>query len=555
MLAACGSGGSSHVSSAPRTVTVNWVDTYWSPSGPVQAPEPAWAALNIEALVPQKDGSITLLKASATSAPGVFTIANVPAGNYWLAAGNGGAFWTNTATFDAGSDIAGGQYPSASSQNTISFNYDISGIAPETTEEWIVSYFFPLSLVSQFSLDPGSTSLSDDFALPSSIDWSEVHSEFLMQYELEPLGPLNNYVLGPELTLSNLTLTEGATNSISGTLNPATETSFNLGVSGSQWASVFNNVGPAMATVQNSVLTLTAEPYVVGLNAGPSSVDLPALLLVAPTPGGTALLYESNEIIIDPLVSICEDFTGAPPGSVLVNEPPVLTDQNFGVLQYSDPFDPTWTRALALCQQATVPIPIPNSSETYSFVLEDGASVAPSNSPLAPIALPVENPAINGSSFFTASTADTVTPTLTWTAPTGAAPYGYRIGVYLLITSSGLPAAEPIAIYNTAGTSVTLPPLNGGNTYIFTITTEVDGAANMQTSPYRSALPAGFASVVSAPITISPSAATPQIEGDIEEWRRLVTPKPHFQGQAQEQPRRHVSCSSLAGSQVRAYCE
>jgi hypothetical protein len=78
--------------SQSRTVTVKWVNTYWSPSGRVQVPAPASAALNIEALIPQSDGAILLLKASATSKPGVFTIGNVPVGNFWLAAGGGGAF-------------------------------------------------------------------------------------------------------------------------------------------------------------------------------------------------------------------------------------------------------------------------------------------------------------------------------------------------------------------------------------------------------------------------------------------------------------------------------
>src|SRR5208282_376237 len=121
----------------------------------------------------------------------------------------------------------------------------------------------------------------------------------------------------------------------------------------------------------------------------------------------------------------------------------------------------------------------------------------------------------------TASTADAATPALSWTAPTGAAPYGYRVREFVLTTLNDAPYFQQVGIYSTSATSVTLPPLAGGNTYIFTITTEVDGVANMQTSPYRSALPTGFASVVSAPITISPAAA-PQIDGDIEEWRSLV---------------------------------
>jgi len=553
MLTACGSGSSSPASSPPRTVTVNWVNTYWSPNGQVQVPEPASAALNIEALVPQADGSITLLKGSATSTPGVFIIPNVPAGNYWLAAGGGGAFWTSTSTFDAGTDIAAGQTPLTSTSNTTNFDISVGGIASESTEEWVEFLTDPPFGFVQFGILPDSTSLTGGFGFGGDTDWSQINTGFLMQYELETLGSLNNYVLGPELTLSNLAFTNGATNTISGTLNPATETSLNLSVTGSGWASVFNNVGPAAANVQDSVLTLTAEPYVTGVNAGPYSIILPALSLVAPTPGGLGFFQQGQTEYFDPEAAFCADFTGEPSAYVVPINPPILTDQNFGALQYSDPFDPAWTRALALCQQATIPIPIQNSSDTYSFVLVDGESAAPSNSPLAPLALPVQNPTINGSSILTANTADTNTPALSWTAPTGAAPYGYRVGEFVLTTLNGAPYFQQVGIYSTSATSVTLPPLAGGNTYIFTITTEVDGVANMQTSPYRSALPTGFASVVSAPITIGPAAA-PQINGDIEEWRSLVRPKPDSPANAKTQVPA-VPCTVSGHSLVRAFCE
>ncbi len=551
MLTACGSSSSSSPASPPppRTVTVNWVNTYWSPSGQVQVPALASAALNIEALVPQADGSITLLKGSATSTPGVFVIPNVPAGNYWLAAGNGGAFWTSTSTFDAGTDIAAGQTPLTSTSNTTTFDLSVSGIASETTEEYVEFFTDPPAGDVLFGLPPDYTGLTGGFGAGGYIDWSQINTGFLMQYELEPLGSLNNYVLGPELTLSNLAFTNGATNTISGTLNAAGETSLALSVSGSQWASAFNKVGPAAATVQDSVLTLTAEPYVTGINASPNT----GLSLIARTPGALGILFQNQGVVFDSL-GTCADYTGEPGIDAVAFNPPILTDQNFGTLQYGDPFDSTWTRALALCQQATIPIPLPNSSGIYSFLLVDGESAAPSNSPLAPIALPVQNPMMNGSSFFTANITDAAAPALSWTAPTGAAPYGYLLREFVLTTSNDAPSFQQVGTYSTSATSVTLPPLAGGNTYIFTITTKVDGVANMQTSPYRSALPTGFASVVSAPLTISPAAAAPQIDGDIEEWRSLVRPKPDSHANAKTQAPA-VPCNVSGHSLVRTFCE
>lgn len=107
-------------------------------------------------------------------------------------------------------------------------------------------------------------------------------------------------------------------------------------------------------------------------------------------------------------------------------------------------------------------------------------------------------------------------------------------------------------IYGTSGTSVTLPPLSGGNTYVFTITTEVDGAANMQTGPYRSAMPTGFASVVSAPITVSAPSDATQVHGDMEEWRRVVDPKSN--NQLNRQPAVSSRCS-VGNSPAAAFCD
>ena len=68
-------------------------------------------------------------------------------------------------------------------------------------------------------------------------------------------------------------------------------------------------------------------------------------------------------------------------------------------------------------------------------------------------------------------------------------------------------------------------PLTGGNTYVFSITALVDAGANMETNPNRSALPTGFASVVSAPMTINSGAPAVAIHGDAKVVRRLSEAK------------------------------
>ena len=65
------------------TITVNWVNTYWTADGASQVPEVSSGASNLSAMWTNPDGSITVQKGSWSSA-GVFVIPNVPAGFYWL---------------------------------------------------------------------------------------------------------------------------------------------------------------------------------------------------------------------------------------------------------------------------------------------------------------------------------------------------------------------------------------------------------------------------------------------------------------------------------------
>jgi hypothetical protein len=132
----------------------------------------------------------------------------------------------------------------------------------------------------------------------------------------------------------------------------------------------------------------------------------------------------------------------------------------------------------------------------------------------------VQNPAINGANLFTAATLNTTAISLSWSTPAIGAPYGYKVLAFVQTTRfNGVQTYAAAGTFSTAKTSITLPPLSGGNTYVFAITAAADGTSLMETSPFRSSLPTGFATVVSAPITISSGALTPAIHGD----RRVIT--------------------------------
>jgi hypothetical protein len=507
------SGGTSEQSwmvSPSGTITVNAFTTNWTPTGPVQS----GAALPlVSAIVPNADGSVTILPGSPTG-PGVATIANVPAGYYWLVSFSD-AFWTSSSTVDLGRDVAGSPISNTTLQDT-TFDLNLSGLESVTAPGLITfsnnTWSFPFGL----ALPAGSTNLGASTSSNSTVDWSKISSVFLNQYEPVLLGSLNNVVLGPSAVISNPGFSDGTTNTIAANLQASPQQSIDINIPGSQWASAFNNVGPSVASPVGSDLFIVAEPYVTGRNESPNGL-VSNLLLVAPNATGFsgALVPQSG-----PCLGGASSFSFFQPTS----QAAIFNDQDFGTLQYGDPFPASWTRALAFCQEASVEIPA-GGSVTFPipFNIASGVAVPPSSSPIAPLTGPVQNATINGASLFSAATLNTTVVTLSWVPPAqGLAPYGYEVTV-VGTQSSGMLATA--GFFRTAKTSVTLPPLVPAYTYIFSVTAAVDGTANIETGPYRSSLPAAFSEVVSAPITISSSAQPPKIRGDANTLMRLVQPR------------------------------
>jgi hypothetical protein len=501
------------------TVTINWVNTDWTPAGPVQIP--ASADLVPSALVPQPDGSLVLLTGNLAS-PGIYTILQVPAGYYWLIQGvppgltiPPTGFWTNSSTFDLGRDTAGPQTGTLGSSEDIIFNFDLNGLDPSLTPGVVgfLTHNVPVPPI-YLTATPDQSRLTVTADLDSRIDWTTVNTAFLGQYEPSSLGPFNNLVLGPELTLTNMQLTNGATNPINGTLVASPTASLNLNIPGSQWATLMQNVAPGTATAAGSWLSLAAEPYVTGVNA--------KSLLMAPIVGANLYLVQP-----DPPRGIPFALSPCPSMPFLFGvgiQPSVLADTNFGSLAYGDPYPSDWTRQLAFCQSVTVPIHV--GSQSFPIALNYSVVVDPSKPSLAPLVGTVVNPTINGANLFTTMIVNTSVETLSWSAPTGT-PYGYTVFVFQVIpTQNGLEFSVT-GVYSTAQTSMTLPPLTAGNTYFFLIVTQGDGVANMQTSPYRSQLPTGSATVMSGPITVNSAAAAPQLSGDPNQLKLFL----HADGQ------------------------
>jgi len=207
------------------TITVNWMNTYWGPNGAVQVPALPSAATTLSALWTNADGSISVQKSFATSS-GVFSIPNVPGGNYWMQIGSSD-FWTNTSTFDAGQNYAGPQAPTTSGINDTDFTFNLSGLdsVPEMSG---VNFAVPVyGAPPLFYLidNSNSTSLTESIGVGSDIDWSQIDTAFFTQLVPSPLGTLNNLVAASSLIATNLSLVDGQTNTITETLQPAPQTS------------------------------------------------------------------------------------------------------------------------------------------------------------------------------------------------------------------------------------------------------------------------------------------------------------------------------------------
>lgn len=545
------------------TVHITRVDTEWTATGPVMVPFD-WTRFAGElsqtiALVPQADGSFKTFTGTGNT-DGTFSIPNVPGGYYWLRIFPLNTYWTSTSNFDFGTDTLGSSVISSvpPPPQTTTFDLSVSGLDP-----WQAQDFLNLRLDNGFDLgflgliSPGATSGNVQGMLSTNLDFTTVKSAFVWQTEPLPISSLNANTLGPSAQISNLSLTNGGTNTLSATLTAPPKSTMSLAVQGSDWANLYNNAASVTATPLRTTMSLTAQPYFTGGLIGNSFGFGP------PPPS----LFSANTgvVLLPPLAvipgpeflsgSYCSD--GSTGGvfsfnSVTANSAtetsgpaPIVTNQNFGSFQYGDPFPAQWLRPFFICQQATVTIPDASSSSPIQFLLGNGAITAAPTAPVTPLVSIVQNPMINGQSLFTASTLGAGPITLNWTAPSGAAPNTYEVRLFLKTTLTiPTPPTSPttIVLYLptvrlfTKQTNITLPyTLPPGQNFLVEITALVDGRANFETSPLRSGLPKGGANVISALMTATTTLPTAAHGNGLE-----LKPDPNVAAAANEGPPRRI---------------
>jgi hypothetical protein len=464
------------------TVRISRIDTVWNESGSTNTPFD-WSFLSyyVAALVPQPDGSFKSLSGTAGT-NGTFEIPNVPAGYYWLKLGPRDTYWTSSSTFDMGSDIFLPVASAAPTTSTTYINFNFTSL--EATAAPGLLQFDTLEPAVPFywgSTSAGSTTFFGGVVINGNLDFSAIKNAFVRQYEPTAFGSMNGYVLGPELTLSNLSLTTGGHNTVSGALNPTVPASINLSLKGSAWAPLFDHIAPTAPTTLGGGFYLSVQPYI--------AADGPNVSLSNPID----LIWTKAYIV--------SAFTSP---SCSIN-PPLTTDVEAGTVQYSDPFPTPWRRTFRVCQSASIAVPVPGG-KTQSINLTNSQTTSLPTATVQPLLSPVQNPKINGADLFTAGTINGTAVTLSWDPPAIGSPFGYNVAIMSTTTfPDGTVGYISTTTLGTAKTSMTIPPdlLRSGQTYLFVISSRVDGRANMETSPHRSSLPVANSDVISAPITIS----------------------------------------------------
>jgi len=463
------------------TIRISWVDTLWNENGSSTTKPFDWGPVSsfVAALVPQPDGSFQSFSGNV-GVNGEFDIPNVPAGYYWLRIAPRATYWTSSSTFDMGRDtFAPVTNPTASTSSTTSFSFNFTSLEP-TTSSGVLQLDSPEGALGYAgSTNAGSTTFFGGYSVGSNLNFSVVKNAFVRQYEPIVLGSVDGYVLGPELTLSNLSLTTGAQNTISGALNPTVPASIQLSIAGSEWAHLSDQISPFTPTATAGGFFFSVQPYTVV----DSSYATGPIHLIWTKPSNGPLGFVSGTCSLNP---------------------PFTTDIQAGTVQYSDPFPTDWRRTFSVCQTAAVPVPVPGTTQTQKIILSNNQTTLPLTTTVKPLLSAVLNPKINGADLFTPTTVSSTAVTLSWDPPAIGRPFGYQVAI-MAVTALPLGTVSYISAgtLSTAKTSLTIPPgfLAPGRSYLFVITSLADARANMETSPNRSSLPTANADLISAAIT------------------------------------------------------
>jgi hypothetical protein len=468
------------------TIYGSCIDTYWTVNGAKTPVVNDLTTSTFAALVPQSDGSVLTLPGTGTST-GMFTIPNVPAGYYWLQMNYPGTItwayqnnWTSSSSFDCGADTTG--RPNTT-QVTASLNWNVTGLAPWSEADYdqlggyspnANSWLSPQSYPS----DSSTSLIALDSPEPmTQIDPSQGDITYLIQTQsIQSDGSyvwsaVSTGVVSPSLSVLN----PGDIGNVTATMVP---------MSSSQTMDMNIDFASYVSAETNANSSFTASDF--------EGAVWPQVFV---TDRSTDSKWNQQGASLQSLYFDLWSGSNPLPSGV----------QDFGEVNLGTQFPATWPTVYMSWLDGNTTTQVTGAASPTNIETQIGhlsPTLPTSTQPDKSVMTPIQNPTINGASFYNNINITAPAPlTLSWSAPTGLAPIGYQITLLNIDPSTGYTIGSS-AVFYTAKTSMTVPSqaLPSG-TYILVVEAMADSLANIETAPFHYGLTEAWADAVSGAIT------------------------------------------------------
>lgn len=458
---------------------------------------------------PQPDGSLQVIQGIGF-ADGTFQFPNVPAGNYIF-------------SLDGHPDVVQGIQESSS---TINWDADQNGFPPLDPSQWWpealtinVDGFVPFvqatdefdlfdrdggwSFTSLF-LPDGDTSFT--FAIPELLQNAPSITDRFVAVQTRGVtgtDPFTSHIQGPAqiqqfADINNVpAIKTGTIVDFSGELGITTPGSLDLNIAFSSFANAFATAGPG-PSVPNSFTVLATSM----VKTPKSKLSDPQMNEVTPIFANAFIQGPVNPGDPDPWPKDANGNDTWP------------SDQDFGTLNYNDPYGAAEKTVYIVDAQANFSIPFPGSADPLPWTIDTSYAVTNLSGPVSSFMLPPANAKADGVDFLSGGTIGSATPTLSWDAPAGRPNGPSDVVTYDIFLcepqnsgggkgGGGVACVFDFLVNNVLANSLVVPAgiLQPGHSYIFNV---IAGSVRDYDSvnQQRFSYPVAFSQVTSAAMTV-----------------------------------------------------
>ena len=463
------------------TVSQNWslspagtiagvgVVTYVTDSGTTQRPDDA-TQFTIAAFAPDGRGGFSTLAGSGLP-NGTYTIANVPAGHYWLQNGAHNYIWTSRSAVDTGHDTLGmpdRRYPTLST----TMDLFLTGLNPWQSGDEQQLYVLNTNSWRDFewNLKDGTTDLFQQISWTDPLlDASHGDQMYLTQMVTTPTsaGPSVKVLAKASEPIDDITQPDGTEVEVDAELESVPLDHFIRG----------NVSGSAFAQMESG--------------ANPSAVPDSSYLYFDVHPGGAGYGWIGNTPDL-----IAFDGTDGP----------IRTDVDMGDIGYGNPYPESWEKFIDYIHYVRMDYTASgaqNSMTQYAYFEVQTTDLPTVSNPVTPAIGPVVSPKINNASFFNNTSGVGAMPSLSWNVPALGNATGYEVEVFRLYADGTDSFTELAGDLFTKTTSVQVPPgvMTSGKSYYFRISAVYEPGADYETAPFRHGFPRAVAQSLSGIVT------------------------------------------------------